>query len=218
MCLVTDSLSPQGLLLRAPMRRQFDNRGGSVLVGVVAVPAQAIVVRDPRTIRSIDTGKQHALRKCRAVHGNDAQVGFSRLGHAAWRRNGCSPRPTSWTTPRRSPFNIGGQTYQVDRKIVYPSWNGDLWSGSDIGLVHLVKPVDNIKPAQIYTGSGELNQTDTVVGFGKTGTGDSGETKSDGLKRGAQNVISQIENKRLLVADFDKPLPAGAVPTGYAHA
>ena len=51
-----------------------------------------------------------------------------------------------------------------------------------------------------------------MVGFGKTGTGDSGETKSDGLKRAAQNVISQIENKRLLVADFDKPLPPGAVP------
>ena len=70
----------------------------------------------------------------------------------------------------------------------------------------------------LYTGSGELNQADTVVGFGKTGTGNSGDTKCDGLKRGAQNVISQIENKRLLVADFDNPLPAGAVPLGYSHA
>ena len=115
-------------------------------------------------------------------------------------------------------FNIGGQNYEVDRKIVYPNWNGDLWSGYDIGLVHLAKPVDNIKPAQLYTGCSELDQSDTVVGFGKTGTGDSGDTKSDGLKRGAQNVISQIENKRFLVADFDSPLPPGAVPLGYAHA
>ena len=112
-------------------------------------------------------------------------------------------------------FIIGGQTYEVDRKIVYPSWNGDLWSGCDIGLVHLVKPVDNIKPAQIYKGFGELHQTDTVVGFGKTGTVDCGDTKSDGVKRGAQNVISQIENKRLLVADCDNPLPAGDAPSGY---
>ncbi|MGA2256583.1 MAG: trypsin-like serine protease, partial [Thermoguttaceae bacterium] len=115
-------------------------------------------------------------------------------------------------------FTIGGQTYEVDRKIVHPSWKGDLWSGSDIGLVHLVKPVDNIKPAQIYTGSSELHQTDTVVGYGKTGAGDSADTKSDGVKRGAQNVISQIENKRLLVADSDNPLPAGAAPLGYSHA
>ena len=48
--------------------------------------------------------------------------------------------------------------------------------------------------------------------------GKSGDTTCDGLKRGAQNVISEIENNRLLVADFDKPLPPGAVPLGYAHA
>jgi hypothetical protein len=114
-------------------------------------------------------------------------------------------------------FSIGGQSYEVDRTIIYPGWNGNLWSGNDIGLVHLVKAVDNIKPAQLYTGSSELNRTDTVVGFGATGTGDSGDTKGDGLKRAAQNVISQIENKRLLVADFDSPLPAGAAPLGYSH-
>ena len=105
-------------------------------------------------------------------------------------------------------FTIGGQTYQVDRKIVHPDWKGDLWSGCDIGLVHLVKPVDNIKPAPLYTGSGEMNHAETVVGFGKTGTGSSGDTKCDGLKRGAQNVISQIEHKRLLGGRF-RPPPAG---------
>ena len=115
-------------------------------------------------------------------------------------------------------FSIGGQTYDVDRKIVYPNWNGNLWSGYDISLVHLVKPVDNIKPALIYTGSEELHKTDTVVGFGKTGGADLGELVIDGQKRAALNVISEIENKRLLVADFDKPLPPGAAPLGYAHA
>ena len=34
-----------------------------------------------------------------------------------------------------------GQIYQVDRKIAYPGWNGDLWSGCDIGLAHLTEPV-----------------------------------------------------------------------------
>jgi hypothetical protein len=115
-------------------------------------------------------------------------------------------------------FSIGGEVYQVDRKVVYPAWNGDLWSGYDIGLVHLAKPVDKIKPAHLYTGSGELNHSDTVVGFGKTGSGRSGDTTTDGVKRGAQNVISEIENKRVLVSDFDKPLPAGTVPLGYSHA
>ena len=103
-------------------------------------------------------------------------------------------------------FSIGGQIYQVDRTITYPAWNGNLWSGYDIGLVHLNKRVDNVKPAQLYTGSAELHQADTVVGYGKTGTGLSGDIASDGIKRGAQNTISQIENRRLLVADFDRPV------------
>jgi hypothetical protein len=108
-------------------------------------------------------------------------------------------------------FSIGGQVYQVDRKIAYPSWNRDLWSGYDIGLVHLTKPVDNVRPAQLYAGSGELNHADTVVGYGKTGTGIFGDTKCDGVKRGAQNIITEIENRRLLLADFQNPLPPGAV-------
>jgi hypothetical protein len=108
-------------------------------------------------------------------------------------------------------FSIGGQVYQVDRKIAYPSWNRDLWSGYDIGLVHLTKPVDNVKPAQLYAGSSELNHADTVVGFGKTGTGINGDIKCDGVKRGAQNVITEIENRRLLLADFQNPLPPGAI-------
>lgn len=87
-------------------------------------------------------------------------------------------------------FTIGGQTYEVDRTVVYPGWNGDLWSGCDIGLVHLAKPVDNIKPAPLYTGSGEMNHAETVVGFGKTGTGSSGDTKCDGLKRGGRRMSS----------------------------
>jgi hypothetical protein len=104
-------------------------------------------------------------------------------------------------------FSIGGQIYQVDRTVPYPSWNKDLWSGYDIGLVHLTKPVDNIKPAQLYKGSSELNQPDTVVGFGKTGTVARGDTKCDGVKRAAQNVIKEIDNKRLLVADFQNAAP-----------
>jgi hypothetical protein len=115
-------------------------------------------------------------------------------------------------------FSIGGQIYQVDRKISYPNWNGNLWSGYDIGLVHLTKAVENIKPAQLYTGAAELNHAETVVGYGKTGTGFSGGTKCDGVKRGAQNVVTEIENQRLLVADFQNPLPPGAVSLGFDRA
>jgi hypothetical protein len=188
------------------------------LAGAVAGPAHAIVVRDGQDDSLYRTlGSSTPYDSVGRFQGTTARTGFMASGTLVapdWVLTAAHVVDNAKTLS----FNIGGQTYEVDRKIVYPSWNGDLWSGNDIGLVHLVKPVENIKPAQLYTGSGELNQSDTVVGFGKTGTGDSGDTKSDGMKRGAQNVISQIENKRLLVADFDNPLPPGAVPLGYTHA
>ena len=189
-----------------------------LLVGVAAVPAQAIVVRDAQNDSLYRTlGSSTPYDSVGRFMGTTAKSGFLASGTLVapeWVLTAAHVVDSAKTLS----FTIGGQTYQVDRKIVYPGWNGDLWSGYDIGLVHLVKPVDNIKPAPLYTGSGELNQAETVVGFGKTGTGDSGDTRIDGLKRGAQNVISQIENKRVLVADFENPLPAGAVPIGYTHA
>jgi hypothetical protein len=189
-----------------------------LLVGLVAVPARAIVVRDGQDDSLYRTlGSDTPYDSVGRFVGTTTNSGFLASGTLVapeWVLTAAHVVDSAKTLS----FSIGGQSYQVDRKIVYPSWNGDLWSGYDIGLVHLAKPVDNIKPAQLYTGSGELHQSDTVVGFGKTGTGDSGDTKSDGLKRGAQNVISQIENQRLLVADFDNSLPAGAAPLGYTHA
>ena len=133
----------------------LDNRGGSSLCWPASspFPPRRSSCAMPRTIRS--TGPWEAARPTIASGGSWER----RPSPDFWprarssRRNGCSRRPTWSTRPKTLSFIIGGQTYQVDRKIVYPGWNGDLWSGYDIGLVHLVKPVDNIKPAQLYTGS-----------------------------------------------------------------
>jgi hypothetical protein len=202
------------------MRRQLCTIAAVLLlaVGLGAVPAQAIVVRDAQNDSLYRTlGSSTPYESVGRFIGTTPTSGFLASGTLVapeWVLTAAHVVDSA----NNLSFSIGGQTYRVDRTIVYPGWNGNLWSGYDIGLVHLVKPVDNIEPAHLYTGSGELNQADTVVGFGKTGTGNSGDTICGGLKRAAQNVISQIENKRLLVADFDNPLPPGAVPLGYSHA
>jgi len=186
-------------------------------VGVSVVPASAIVVRDAQDdtlYRSL--GSSTLFDSVGQFVGTAPTYGFLASGTLVapeWVLTAAHVVDDS----AKLSFNIGGQTYQVDRKIVHPSWNGDLWSGSDIGLVHLVKPVDRIKPAQIYTGSGELHRADTVIGFGKAGDIEPGDTTTYGVKLGAQNIISQIENNRLLVADCESPLPAGAASLGCTH-
>lgn len=186
--------------------------------GVIAVPAQAIVVRDTQDdslYRSLGSSSPYdSVGRFTGTTNNSCFLASGTLIAPDWVLTAAHVVDNA----KNLTFSIGGEVYQVDRKVVYPGWNGDLWAGCDIGMVHLAKPVDNVKPAQLYTGCGELNHADTVVGFGKTGTGLIGDTTSDGVKRGAQNVVTEIDNQRVLLADFSKPLPAGAVPLGFSHA
>ena len=114
-------------------------------------------------------------------------------------------------------FTVGGTTYSADRMVADPNWNGNLWSGYDIGLVHLSSPVTNVTPATMYTGRGELNKAVTTVGFGKTGTGTTGAVLLDGQKRGGQNLVDRIVNDRLLLSDFEDPSSSSAGMLGNSR-
>jgi hypothetical protein len=192
--------------------------GLALFSGLFARPALAIVVRDEQhdsLYRAL--GDSAPFESVGRFTGTTATTGFLASGTLVapdWVLTAAHVVDDA----RSLTFSIGGQVYHVDRTIPYPGWKRDLWSGYDIGLAHLTKPVDNIKPAQLYTGTAELNHADTVVGYGKTGTGARGDTKCDGVKRGAQNVITEIDNKRLLVADFQNALPPAAVPLDYNRA
>ena len=151
--------------------------------GVIAVPAQAIVVRntqDDSLYRSLGSSSPYdSVGRFTGTTNNSCFLASGTLIAPDWVLTAAHVVDNA----KNLTFSIGGEVYQVDRKVVYPGWNGDLWAGCDIGMVHLAKPVDNVKPAQLYTGCGELNHADTVVGFGKTGTGLIGDTTSDGVKR-----------------------------------
>ena len=181
--------------------------GLAVLAGLLVRPALAIVVQDDQNdllYRAL--GSSSPFESVGRITGKTPTAGFLASGTLVapdWVLTAAHVVDNA----KSLTFSIGGQIYQVDRTVPYPGWNKDLWLGYDIGLAHLTKPVDNITPAQLYTGTGELNHSDTVVGFGKTGTGVLGDIKCDGVKRAAQNMITEIENKRLLVADFQNPQP-----------
>ena len=106
-------------------------------------------------------------------------------------------------------FTVGGTSYTANQLIMNPNWNnGSVFNGYDFGLAHLSSSVTAIPPATLYTGSSDMGQTGTYVGFGAGGTGLTGyQTPPDNLERAFQNVIDGSFNNPsvLLGSDFDNP-------------
>ena len=108
-------------------------------------------------------------------------------------------------------FSINGHSYNASRWIANPGWDpNNLLNGYDLGLVQLSSAVKGITPATLYTGTSEIGSTATIVGYGMTGTGNTGAIKYDGKKRAGQNVIDTLyagsgADARLLLTDFDNP-------------
>jgi len=104
----------------------------------------------------------------------------------------------------------------ADRWYSYSKWTGNLTAGYDIGLFHLSTAVgcgallssNGGCAAERYGGASELGHVGTEVGFGMTGTGSTGATTFDGLKRAGENMVDAVlrtagGSNRILLADFD---------------
>ena len=111
-------------------------------------------------------------------------------------------------------------TVTADQWFPHPGWgvfNGDLNKGYDIGLIHLSSPITSVAPARLYEGSGEIGQVGTFVGYGRTGTGITGDYYGSIFKRAGNQVIDNLGgettntgitllgNNRILYTDFDSP-------------
>jgi hypothetical protein len=109
-------------------------------------------------------------------------------------------------------FTVGGQSYNVSRWVTHPKWDGELRRGYDLALVKLDRDVSGVAPAGLYTGKREFGSLATFVGFGRTGTGVSGDTAFDAVKRAGQNTIDGSIGKEQwpLNATFHSKLPKSA--------
>lgn len=108
-------------------------------------------------------------------------------------------------------FNIGGQTYLASNWISHPGYGGSDFS-YDIGLVQLTAAPPSITPATRYSGKNELGKVGTFVGYGMTGTDETGAVTYDGQKRAGQNMLDVYfadsggaKKWRAFGADFDSP-------------
>lgn len=119
-------------------------------------------------------------------------------------------------------FDVGGNSFAADQWIPHPDWQTsgfDNLVGWDIGLVKLAQPIHDVAPIPTFSSGteSEIGFVGLSAGFGQTGTGLTGATINDGLKRGGTNVIDtissfaflppfdQVNHNRLLLADFDNP-------------
>jgi secreted trypsin-like serine protease len=113
--------------------------------------------------------------------------------------------------------------YAASNWYTHPGWgatSGDVYDGYDIALVRLSTPVTGFTPATLAPSSGFVEQG-TIVGFGSTGTGLTGNTLAAGTKRAGNNmidargsgVVGDISSNVLFV-DFDKPDDASASSYG----
>ncbi len=106
----------------------------------------------------------------------------------------------------RMRFRVGGRTYTVAEWIPHPVWtstNGSIETGVDLGLVRLARP-SLVDSAVVYEDRDEQSEIGTIVGFGSTGTGTTGNTITTTQKRAGNNVIDLVQDK-IIEVDFDNP-------------
>ena len=115
---------------------------------------------------------------------------------------------------RDATFDLGGRQYTIERRVLHPAWKE--MGASDLALVRLAEPVSGIPPLRIYRETDEVGKAIVFVGFGGTGTGESGPQRpEDGLKRGATNLVDRVDRDWLFF-DFDAPGPGATELEGIS--
>ena len=108
-------------------------------------------------------------------------------------------------------FVVGGVEYDAIEWVPHPDYRGGSRNAYDIGLLRLATPVTGVAPAYRHRGDEELGAVATIVGFGLTGTGLTGQQSGTlGTKRAGRNTLDVFGSAvgypdTYILADFDDP-------------
>ena len=118
------------------------------------------------------------------------------------------------TPPGQFDFFVNSTNYDGAEIFLAPSYTNfeeSVAKGDDIALLRLATEVIGLTAANLYSGTDEVGEVGTHVGFGRTGTGLTGDTGGPGTKRGANNTIDGLGSDFFvdvgdqLLDDFDNP-------------
>ncbi|MCL2623576.1 MAG: trypsin-like serine protease, partial [Planctomycetaceae bacterium] len=125
-----------------------------------------------------------------------------------------SPIPAQDITVRFDTAS-GSEWYNVSQNYVHPTYTGVYAEEVDLAVLTLERLAPlTAQRYDIYRGGDELGSVVTLVGYGRTGTGWTGNVIQDGLKRSGQNryeaygtILDPVNNPNTLVFDFDNGFP-----------
>jgi hypothetical protein len=117
-------------------------------------------------------------------------------------------------------FTVGGSTYAGSDWLVHENWDGDVNNGWDIALVEFDADITGVTIAELYAPSlipmygFEFMTGGVNVGFGRSGTGQTGDVSTSGTKRAGTNAIDDYwllsgGAPLVMLQDFDNPLSSG---------
>jgi len=108
------------------------------------------------------------------------------------------------------PNSGGSQVIAFAGAEKYSAYNGNLFAGNDLAVIHLESAADPAIPrASLYTGTDEIDKTYNVIGYGRTGSFGQGFTGSSGIRHQGFNQFDGTMASigfgipNLLLADFD---------------
>ena len=152
----------------------------------------------------IDDGEPDANYQSLAAQSQYDSVGVIRLNGTTVDSSGILISPewvltAAHTIPSGNPqpadtWTFGSEVRGIEFSIRNPNFTGQITDGFDVALHKLDSPITTIAPTQLYTGTAAslIGQTLTYVGYGKSGTGSTGDTINAGTKRAGQNVAEQL--------------------------
>lgn len=105
-------------------------------------------------------------------------------------------------------FEVGGATYGTSQVVVHPDYGS---RDIDLAVMLLNQSVTNVEPSNIHRDTPEVGQSLTIVGFGATGTAQSGHDDSFGVKHVGQTPIDEVTATEINW-NYDDPSESNTAP------